>query len=209
MGVIGPRYSTDFDVIPKGTYLFEAKESGIENTNPKEGKPKRHYWVRLAVVDGENEGMTHRESFYSDTKDDFSFQKMFGFLIKLGIMPSDLTTIDTKIFLSEKFEDRFRRGIKGARMGGKITWRYKEEDKAKENPQSEMRTYYTEAEVMELLGKRDAANQPDSGGPEVSQKQEEPTVDEWGRPIRQVGNPATTTGTEPPPATDKPRPPWT
>lgn len=208
MGTIGARFSTDFDVLPKGTYLFEVKESGIEDTNPKEGGTvRRRYWVRLAVVGGECEGMTHLESFLSKTKDDFSFSKMFGFLVKLGVIPPDVTQIDTAVFSSDRFEDRFRRGLKGLQMGAKIGWRYKEEDKAKENPQSEMKTYYSKDEVIELLGKREAAKNAEPELPLVQPAA--PALDEWGRPLAQ---PSTSSISTPPTPTTadapKPKPPW-
>ena len=80
--------------------------------------------------------------------------------MKLGILPPDLKTFDTNAFRSEKFESSFKRTLKGLKMGAKIAWRYREEDKDKESPQSEMRIYYSEAEVKELLAKKVAAATP-------------------------------------------------
>lgn len=155
MGEVTPRTNFEFDVIPKGTYLFEIKETGIEE---KEGRASgKRYWARLVVIGGENEGDTHMESFFENSKDDFSYSRLVGFLMKLGVLPADLKKFDTNAFRSEKFEDRFKRTLKGLRMGSKISWRYKDDDKAKENPQSEMRVYYSEAEVKELLAKKKEA----------------------------------------------------
>lgn len=155
MGDVTPRTNFEFDVCPKGTFLFEIKETGIEE---KEGRASgKRYWIRLAVVGGENEGTTHMESFFENSKDDFSFSRLAGFLMKIGILPSDLKKFDTNAFRSEKFESSFKRTLKGLRMGSKIAWRYKDDDKNHENPQSEMRIYYSEAEVKELLAKKATA----------------------------------------------------
>lgn len=158
MSEVIPRVNFEFDCVPKGTYLFEIKETGIEE---KAGRASgKRYWVRLAVVGGENEGNTHMESFFENSKEDFSFSRLVGFLMKIGILPADLKKFDTNAFRSEKFEDNFKRTLKGLRMGSKISWRYKDDDKNKENPQSEMRIYYTEAEVKELLAKKSAVGVP-------------------------------------------------
>jgi hypothetical protein len=152
MGEVTPRTNFEFDVCAKGTHLFEIKETGIEE---KAGRASgKRYWVRLAVVGGVDEGDTHMESFFENSKDDFSFSRLVGFLMKLGILPADLKKFDTNAFRSEKFEDNFKRALKGLKMGAKITWRYRDDDKDRESPQSEMRIYYSEAEVKELLAKK-------------------------------------------------------
>jgi len=203
-------YSTDFEAIPKDNYLFEVKESGIENTNPKEGgKVRRRYWLKFAVVGGDLEGATHIESFYSETKDDFSFKRMFGCLLKLGVIPPEMQTIDTKIFGTDKFEDRFRRGTKGLRMGAKIGWRYKDEDKNKENPKSEMKTFYNEAEIIQLLGLRNKTVQSEATGTTGTAPAPQatpPTTDEWGRPLNPFGPSAPPA--ESTPGVEKPKAPW-
>jgi hypothetical protein len=205
MGNINPMFSTDFEVLPKGTYLFEVKEAGIENTNPKkEGdKVRRRYWLKFAVVGGELEGSTHLESFFSDTKDDFSFKRMFGCLLKLKVIPAEMQSIDTRIFGTDKFEDRFRRGTKGLRMGAKIGWRYKDDDKEKENPQSEMKTFYTEEEVVQLMGLRGSAEAGPAKETPAPTVPAAPTTDEWGRPLNSPAPAAASA-----PEAEKPKAPW-
>lgn len=196
MGEVAPKFNLDYDVVSKGLHLFECKETGIEP--PKEGKKSgRRFWARMVVVGGEDDGVAHMESFFSITKEDFSFAKMFGFLVKLGIIPADIKKLNTDTFNSPAFEERWLRTLRGARMGAKIGWKYRPEDKELESPQSEMKTYYSLNEYMDLIKRQETAK--DQKGPVTAKEVE-----------NIFATPATgqTTIAPPPPATPKEKPPW-
>ena len=85
MGLVDPKFDFSFDVLAKGLHIVEVKEASIEPA--KEGKTSgKRYWVRLAAVGGDQDGVSHIESFFEITKNDFSFSKMAGFLYKLGVI---------------------------------------------------------------------------------------------------------------------------
>lgn len=199
MGQIGAKFSTDYDAIPKGTYLFEVKETTIDNTKPDENnKTRRKYTARVAITEGENEGMSHFESFYSDTKDDFSFAKLFGFMVKVGIIPTDVKTLNADYFKTENFEMKFRSNMKGRRFGARVGWKYKKDDTTKENPMTDLKVYYTVDEVKALMGPKPA------GTTVNAQTAPAPQMDEFGRPIGTSPAPISTPAPEPP----KAKAPW-
>lgn len=151
MGLIDPKFDFGFDVLAKGTYVLEVKEARIEPQ--KEGKKSgKCYSVRLAAVGGDQDGVTHVEYFYEITTNDFSFSKMAGFLYKLGIIKT-LSKIDTALFLTPDFENRWKNGMTGKRMGMKIKHGYAETDTNKENPRSESQSYLSLDEVTAILNK--------------------------------------------------------
>lgn len=152
MGQVDPKFSFDFDVIDKGTYRFKVKETGIDPQGEGKKSGKR-YWARLVVNGGGQDGLSHMEGFFEKTKDDFSFSKMAGFLYKLGIIKS-LGRIDTSMFLTPEFENKWKNGLAGREMGGKIGHRTKDKDgKEMDNPQSELKAYYSLDEVLAILNK--------------------------------------------------------
>lgn len=151
MGLIDPKTSFEFDVLAKGPVRVEVKEAGIDA--PKGGKKSgKCYWVKVVAVGGDQEGVSHREYFYEITKDDFSFSKMAGFLYKLGVIKT-LGKIDTAIFLTPDFENRWKNGMISKRMGLKIRHGYAEDDKEKNNPRSESTEYYSDDEIVAILNK--------------------------------------------------------
>jgi len=161
MGVVDPKFDFGFDTLAKGTYVFDVKEASIEPQ--KEGKKSgKRYWVRLIAVGGDQDGVSHLESFFENTKDDFSFSKMAGFLYKLGIIKT-LGKVDTSIFLTTDFENRWKNQLGGKKMGGTITHRYVEDDKNKENPQSNLQRYLTVDEALAIINKGKAT--PSSPAP--------------------------------------------
>ncbi len=151
MGIVDPKFDFGFDTLAKGTYVLEVKETGIEPPKPDKKSGKR-YWVRLVAVGGDQDGVSHLESFFEITKDDFSFSKMAGLLYKLGVIKT-LGKIDTSLFLSADFENRWKNQLTGKKMGGTITHRYAEDDKAKENPQSNLQRYLTVDEALAIIDK--------------------------------------------------------
>jgi hypothetical protein len=151
MGTIDPRFDFGFDTLAKGTYVLEVKETGIEEQKEDKKSGKR-YWVRLVAVGGDQDGVSHLESFFEKTKDDFSFSKMAGFLYKLGIIKT-LGKIDTSVFLTPDFENRWKNQLSGKKMGGDIIHRYAEDDKNKENPYSSLRRYLTVDEALVIINK--------------------------------------------------------
>ena len=151
MGQVDPKFDFGFDTIAKGTYVLELKEASIEpeGTGKKSGK---RYWARLAVIGGDQDGLTHIESFFEKTKDDFSFSKMAGFLYKLGVIKT-LGKVNTDLFTTPDFENRWKNSMNGRKMGAKIRHRFADEDKNHETPRSDMEKYYSYDEVMAILNK--------------------------------------------------------
>ncbi len=151
MGLVDPRFDFSFDVLAKGLHIVEVKEANIEPA--KEGKESgKRYWVRLVAVGGDQEGVSHMESFFEKTKNDFSFSKMAGFLYKLGVIKA-LGKVDTALFLTPDFENRWKNGMIGKRMGIKIKHGFADDDKAKENPRSESQAYLSYEEATTKAGK--------------------------------------------------------
>lgn len=162
MALIDPIFEFGFDVLEPGYHQLEVKETGIEKQ--KEGKSSgKRYWIRLAAVGGGQDGVSHIESFFEKTKDDFSFRKMAGLLYKLGVIK--LGKVDTEHFLTADFETKWLKGINGRRMGGKFKYRYDAEDKAKANPRSDMEKYLTfdEAGTLKAKGSVIPASVPAAG----------------------------------------------
>lgn len=156
MGLIDPKFDFGFDVLEKGIHIVEVKEARVEP--PKAGKASgKCYSVRLAAVGGNQDGVTHVEYFYEITKDDFSLSKMAGFLYKLGIIKT-LQKVDTAAFLTPDFENRWKNGMIGKRMGIKVKHGYADNDKEKENPRSESQSYYSYDEVVAILNKGKTAS---------------------------------------------------
>lgn len=151
MGLVDPKFSFGFDTLAKGTYILEVKEAGIEAEGAGKSSGKR-YWVRLAAVGGDQEGVSHIESFFEKTKNDFSFSKMAGFLYKLGVIKT-LQKVDTANFLTPDFENRWKNGLNGKKLGAKIGHRFADDDKSKETPFSDLKDYYSYDEVQAILQK--------------------------------------------------------
>ena len=159
MGTVDPRFNFEFDIVDKGEYAFVVKETAVEP--PKDGqKSGRRFWARLVVESGEEEGKSHMESFFETTKEDFSFSKLAGFLYKLGFIPT-LGKINTDIFKTPEFEERWKKSVPGLKMGGKIGHRTKDKDgKLMDKVQSELRAYYTYAEIRDILAKKSGEASP-------------------------------------------------
>ncbi|MBE3137629.1 MAG: hypothetical protein IMZ43_09620 [Thermoplasmata archaeon] len=151
MGLVDPIFEFGFDVLDKGVYGFEVKETGIEPPKADKTSGKR-YWVRLIAMGGSQDGTSHMESFFEITKDDFSFRKMAGLLYKLGVIKS-LGKIDTAFFLTSDFEQKWLRGINGKKMGGKIKHRFDKDDRDHQNPRSDLEKYMTYDEAMTIINK--------------------------------------------------------
>jgi len=149
---VDPRRNFEFGVLDKGTYRFKIKETGVDE--PKEGKTSgKRYWARLIAVGGESDGESHIESFLENTKEDFSFVKLAGFLVALGTLPAT-GKIETNMFRTREFEERWKKQLSGKEMGGKIGHRTKDKDgKPLDNPQSELKAYYTIPELLEIQAK--------------------------------------------------------
>lgn len=158
MSIIKPRWNFDFEVIEPGIYKFVTGEAGIDP--PKEGKKTgKRFWVICKAMDGGQEGKTHIESFYEYTKDDFSLSRMAGFLVKIGVL-KNVTSIDSEIFHTPDFELKWKNSVPNREFGAKITHRTKDADgKPLDNPQSEMRVYYT---LSELSAERSKGKAKDS-----------------------------------------------
>ncbi len=153
MGQVEPKFSFDFDVIEKGTYAFFIKETNVEPEGEGKKSGKR-YWARCVVEGGNQDGLSHLESFFEKTKDDFSFSKMAGFLYKVGMLKT-LGKVDTSIFLSPEFEERFKKQLPDKKFGAKIGHQTKDKDgKLLDNVRSTMQAYYTYDEVKAILGKK-------------------------------------------------------
>jgi len=165
MGLVDPKFEFGFDVLAKGPVRLEVKEAGIDA--PKEGKKSgKCYWVKLAAIGGDQDGVSHREYFYEITKDDFSLSKLAGFLYKLGVIKV-LQKVDTASFLTQDFENRWKNGMIGKRMGMKIKHGYAEDDKSKENPRSESQVYYSDDEIVAILNKGKSATASTPTAPET------------------------------------------
>lgn len=150
-----PLFDLSYEVCPKGLHLFEVKETGIEETTRASGK---RYWSRSIVVEGPDAGISHLESFFEKTKDHFSLRRLAGFLIKLGVIPINFPNLSPEMFWTDAFEENWKHALKGLKFGGKVAWRYADDDKEKENPQSQIRTFFTVAEYYEEAKKKEAAN---------------------------------------------------
>ncbi len=177
MGQVDPKFNFDFDVIEKGTYAFVIKETNVEleGTGKKSGK---RYWARCVVEGGDQDGLSHLESFFEKTKDDFSFSKMAGFLYKVGMLKT-LGKVDTSIFLSPEFEERFKKQLPGKKLGAKIGHQTKDKDgKLLDNVRSTMQAYYTYDEVRAILGKKGAIKNAET-----------PATASAPEPIKSVPNP--------------------
>jgi hypothetical protein len=148
---VDPRTSFEFGVIDKGTYRFKIKETNIDQ--PKEGaKSGKRYWARCIVQGGDQDGESHIEGFFEITKDDFSFAKLAGFMLKIGMLPVT-GKVDTDIFRTREFEERWTKQVPGREFGAKIGHRTKDKDgKVMDNPQSEMKVYYSLDEYLKLAG---------------------------------------------------------
>jgi len=151
MGQVDPKFNFAFDVLSKGYHALEVKEAGIEPQGEGKTSGKR-YWVRLAAIVGDQEGVSHIENFFEKTKNDFSFSKMAGLLYKLGVI-KNLGKVDTANFLTPDFENRWKNGMNGKKMGCKSKYRYAENDKDKETPFSDLEQYLSYDEVMAILNK--------------------------------------------------------
>ena len=162
MGLVDPIFEFGFDVLDKGVYGFEVKETGIEQPKADKTSGKR-YWVRLIAVGGGQDGVSHMESFFEITKDDFSFRKLAGFLYKLGVIKS-LGKVDTANFLTPDFEQKWLKGLNGKRMGGEIGHRFDKADKSHETPRSDLKKYMTYDEAMTIINKGTGKDVSASGG---------------------------------------------
>lgn len=153
MGLVTPKTEFGFDVIEKGEYKFVVKDTKIDA--PKEGaKSGKNYIAVCAVVGGSEHDKNHFERFLENTKDDFSFSKMAGFLIKVGVLkPSG--PINTDLFKTPEFEDKWLKAVKGREFGMKIGHRLTGADGKKlENPQSDAKAYYSLDEINAILAKQ-------------------------------------------------------
>ncbi len=159
--ILAPITSFEFDTIEKGLYRFKIRETGVEPQAQGKASGKR-YWARCIVVGGSQDGLSHIESFFQKTKDNFSKRKLAGFLIKIGFIKNP-SNINSDVFDSQEFEDRFKKTIAGKEFGAKIGWRYDEKDTDKENPRSQMNAYYTLDEYLALVNKSGTANQSAPG----------------------------------------------
>lgn len=151
MGYVDPVFEFGFDVLDKGIYGFEVKETGIEPPKADKTSGKR-YWVRLIAIGGGQDGVSHMENFFEVTKGDFSFSKMAGLLYKLGVIKS-LGKIDTAFFLTPDFEQKWLKGLNGKRIGAKIKHRFDKDDKDHQNPRSDIERYMTYDEAMTIINK--------------------------------------------------------
>ena len=148
MSLITPKTSFDFETIDKGIHHFKIIETRVDQ--PAEGKKSgRQFVASCAVVGGSQEGLRHTERFFEITKDDFSLSKLAGFCIKIGIIKVG-TPIDTVVLQSQQFTDKWLKAVKGREFGAKIGWRYADTDRAKENPYSDMKAYYSMDEYRSL-----------------------------------------------------------
>jgi len=173
MALITPKTDFDFDVVDKGTWKFITGEAGVdEKADRASGK---RFWVVCKAVDGGQEGRTHIESFFENTKDDFSLSKMAGFLMKIGVI-KPVAQIDSAIFKTPEFVQKWKATVPNREFGAKISHRTKDRDgKPLENPQSEMRAYYTIAEYNAIKQKKNIAENADV----VSTLAPEPETDLW------------------------------
>jgi len=159
MGQVDPRFSFEFDVIEKGTYRVKVKETNVELEGVGKESGKR-YWARLVVVGGDQEGLSHMESFFEKTKNDFSFSKMAGFLYKLGVIKT-LGKVDTSMFTSPEFEERWKKQLVDKMMGIKIGHKTKDKDgREMDRPQSKVDVYYSIDEVTAILSKGPKSSTP-------------------------------------------------
>lgn len=150
MALIDPLFEFGFDVLNPGYQQLEVKETGIEAQKSGKASGKR-YWVRLVAIGGGQDGVSHLESFFEKTKEDFSFRKLAGFLYKLGVIK--LGKVDTDHFLTTDFETKWLKGINGKRMGGKFRHKFADDDKTKSTPRSDMEKYLTFDEAGTLRDK--------------------------------------------------------
>jgi hypothetical protein len=164
----------DFDTIEKGTYRFKIREAAVEPQGEGKASGKR-YWARCVVVGGSQDGLSHIESFFQKTKDNFSKRKMAGFLIKVGFIKNP-AGITSEAFDTPEFEERFKKTLPGKEFGAKIGWRYDDKDTDKEKPRSQMNVYYSLDEYMATSNKNTATASPVTGQPEVQQGPPAPTA---------------------------------
>lgn len=148
--LLTPMYSMDFDTIEKGTYRFKIKEAKVEPQPAGKTSGKR-YWVRAAVVGGSQDGLTHIESFFQNTKDNFSKRKLAGFLIKTGFIKNP-ANIDASAFDTPEFEQRFASNLVGREFGAKIGHRPRQDKggNVMDEVQSEMKVYYSLDELLKM-----------------------------------------------------------
>ena len=150
-----PKTDFGFDVIEKGDHRMKVKETGIDPA--AEGKlTGRTYWAKLSVVGGSQEGAQHTERFSENQKDGtmntFGLSKLAGFLLKLGVIKNP-NGIDSDLFKTKEFEEKWLKGIPGKELGVNTGYRYDKLDTKKETPYSDIRKYYSLDEYLALVNK--------------------------------------------------------
>ena len=157
--MLTPKTDFEFDCIEKGDYVLKVKETKVEPQ--KDGKTSGKSFIAvLTPVGGSEEGKVHFERFFENSKDDFSMEKLAGFVIKLGML-KPTGPIDIDLFRTPEFEERWLKNAPGREMGGKIAHRTTGQGGVKlDNPQSDLKVYYTKDEVLAVLAKKQVTGAP-------------------------------------------------
>jgi hypothetical protein len=134
MAEVKPLFESNFNLEP-GKYLFRVKKAEAQDYNiiknkdgnafkDKLGNVKQgvRYRIEAQVESGEFEGLKHWESFESRSKNGFSARRLFGFLIKLGVIPAKESYDDSvleEMGFMKSFEEKCAEKLYGAKVESK------------------------------------------------------------------------------------------
>lgn len=155
----------DFPLPDEGVNVFRVEDTSVVKER-KEGKPGWEYKVRLVQEGGGADGAKHFESFFTDTKNDFSLRKMLGFLIKIGVYKED-AEVDSDTFRTDTFANNWKK-LMNKKLGLMISIEKRKDDPSK--ARSIAKKYMSLKEAQDAMkGGGGSTTQPKANQPELSE----------------------------------------
>jgi hypothetical protein len=100
----------DFELPDEGVNVFVLQNPVVvkerKNRETGEAKPGWEYKIMCRQEGGGADGSAHFESFFTESKKNFSLNRLFGFLVKVGIYKQD-ADIDSDMFKTESFAKKW------------------------------------------------------------------------------------------------------
>jgi len=109
----------DFELPDEGVNVFVLQNPSVikerKNRETGEAKPGWEYKVVCKQEGGGADGAAHFENFFTESKKNFSLNRLFGFLVKVGIYKQD-ADIDSDMFKTESFAKKWAL-LEGKKIG--------------------------------------------------------------------------------------------